>query len=460
MPIRQITVPFMPGYDFGIGVHLASGSPMGKVVEGEPTGVTNAGGASVNLAIQRIHTTSDLESALGIDAEASYGCGAFGASARLSFAEKSKVQSSSLFMTVTVQVELAFLSIDEPALTAKAASLVDRPDVFAARYGGMFVRGMASGGLFVGVLRFDTSSSEESKQISAELEGTYGLFSASAEMKLSKVQEKHHSEVFVQMYHEGGPVDLKIDDPTDPMQLLGNATKFLESFEQRPAEVARPYFFTLAPMEIAEGPLPLNPAEVQHAQDVIVFCAGKRSSLIDQLNLLEYVDANPSRFDFTNGASPEAVATAIGGVQADLDLVARCASRAVDHPSEAKMPVEFAQGEGLQFPSGTMPDPMPLASEGEQVTVPDFGGCISWQACQELGERSGLAVTQQEVGDPSKEFKVLSTVPPKGTALPDGSPVTILTTAVDMDAVLADVMMRARAIRLAAGGLRARAVIP
>jgi len=48
--------------------------------------------------VQRIHSTAELEQALKIDAEASFGCAAFGAevSARFGFARSSKVQSSSL----------------------------------------------------------------------------------------------------------------------------------------------------------------------------------------------------------------------------------------------------------------------------------------------------------------------------------------------------------------------------
>ena len=49
----------------GVGADLASGSPMGKVVDGEITGVTDAGGAVVDFQVQRIFATSELET-LGI----------------------------------------------------------------------------------------------------------------------------------------------------------------------------------------------------------------------------------------------------------------------------------------------------------------------------------------------------------------------------------------------------------
>jgi hypothetical protein len=331
--------------------------------------VAQAGGATVDIRIQRIETTSDLEKVLGVDAEASYGCGAFGAgvSARFSFAKNSKIQTSSLFMTVTAKVELAFLSIDDPALSSAAVEIFDRPDVFAEHYGSMFVRGIGRGGLFVGVLRIDTSSSKESEDISAALEGTYGLFSAKATTKFQEVQETHKSEIFIQMYHEGGPVDLTISNPQEPLQLVENASKFLQSFQSTPDQVARPYFVTIAPVTIAQGPPPMNAVDIQHAQDVIVFCAGQRSSMLDQLNLLTYIKDNQSKFDFSNGASVDALVKAVKDVQSDLDLVAACAGNAMDNPSEAKFPVDFAEGRGKSFPLTKMPEPMP---QGAPKTPP------------------------------------------------------------------------------------------
>jgi len=92
MPLHQITVPYTPGYDFGVGADLASGSPMAKVVDGAATTVQQAGGSVVNFEVQRIHSTSELEQTLGIDVEASYGCASFGAgiSARFNYAKKLK----------------------------------------------------------------------------------------------------------------------------------------------------------------------------------------------------------------------------------------------------------------------------------------------------------------------------------------------------------------------------------
>ena len=349
------------------------------------------------------------------------------------------MQSSSLFLSVTARIELGFLSIDDPALSDDAAALVDRPDVFAARYGNMFVRGVARGGLFVGVLRVDTGSSEESQTIAGELEGAYGLFSAEASTKFEEIQKRYRNEVFVQMYHEGGPPDLQITDPADPLQLLQNANRFLQSFAATPDEVARPYAVTLAPITIARGPLPLNATDIQHAQDVLVFCAKRRSALVDQLNLLEFVVDNESRFDFTNGASIDAIRKAARDVQFDLDLIASCASAAINNPGEAKMPADFAEASGTPFTNVGLPSPMPASTMRPRVPVPDFARCATWGACLELASGSGLVAVRQSTDQEPAPFEVLSWTP-RDDLIPEGSTVTVTTTPgkIDPDVVAVD----------------------
>ena len=428
MAIGQVTVPYIGGYDFGVGADFATGSPMGKVVNAPASPVDQASGAVVEFKVQRIQSTEELEQALGIDAEASYGSGSFGVSARFSFAKKAKIQSSSLFMIVTAHVELEFLSIDDPILSQDAQTLVNRPDVFTARYGNAFVRGIGRGGLLVGTLRVETSSSEESQQISAELQGSYGLFSADAKLKFDNLQKKYHTSTFFDMYHEGGPIDLQVSDFSNPVELLENANRFLDSFKTDPNKVARPYFVTLAPVTIAQGPLPPNSAELEHAQDVLVACAKARSRQLDKINLLEYILDNSSKFDFTADTDRFGVQKALDDFQADLDLIADCASAAIRLLAEADMPKDYANKNGKQYPQAKLPDNLPLPKSGKMVDVPDFTGCESWVACNEVATQAGL-VAQQTLAsiDPGDRFKVLIVSPPTGTSVPEGAVVTIVT---------------------------------
>ena len=375
----NLDVPVRGGYNFGVGVDLLSGAAMNQPVSNAViNSISHAEGATVKLTVQRVQTTHDLEQALGISAEASYGSPTFGAgiSGRFDFVKSAKVQSNSLFMTVTVTVKLKTLSIDAPFLVPEAAKLVDNPPVFAQRFGNAFIRTMERGGIYIGVLRIDTSSSEESESISAELKGAYGLFSADAKTKFSSVEKQFSSDIFVQMYHEGGPVNLTIKDPTNPLELLTNADLFLNSFLVDPDKHAVPYLVSLAPITIATGPLPLNEKDLEHAQDVMRFCAERRSILLDQLNLLQLIVDSPFRYDFSNGSSLAEIAAAAADTQSDLNLIAKCASAAINSPSGALFPTPFATAKGTTFPSAVMPGLLPIGKPrpiGEK-TVPIFVG--------------------------------------------------------------------------------------
>jgi hypothetical protein len=372
MPIRQAAVPWIQGYDFGVGADLMSGSPMGQVVKSTPSGTASAGGGTVLFKVRRVRTSTELEQSLGLDVDASYGSALFGAGvkARLDFVKSAKVQTSGLFMTISTTVSLQFLSIDAPELTDNAARLVDRPDIFETRFGNMFVRGIARGGLFVAVLRIETESVEDAQSISTELSGSYGFFSAEAQAKFRDTMARFRVSLSSDVYHEGGPINLAINDPADPTEPLKRANEFLTSFQTQPDSVSVPYSVTLAPIAIAEGPLPPNAADIQKAEDVLAFCAKRRSVAFDQLNLLSYIVDNPTRFDFSVGATLEEIRDASAAAQSDLELIAECASNAINDPQNAKFPAAFAEQMNEVFPKTKMPKAMPTP----RPTPPDFEG--------------------------------------------------------------------------------------
>jgi hypothetical protein len=139
----------------------------------------------------------------------------------------------------------------------------------------------------------------------------------------------------------------------------------LRSFQDDPARNAVPYSVTLAPLTIAEGPLPPNTADIEHAQDVLVLCAKKRSQILDQINLLSFILAHQSSYDLTGDPTPTpaSVDAALNGFEMDLDLVAECASLAINHPTDAVTPAKFASNMGQTFPAGmlpSLPQPKPI----------------------------------------------------------------------------------------------------
>jgi hypothetical protein len=347
---------------------------MGKVVEGEITGVTGASGAKVGFEIERIITTHDLETKLGIDAKASYAASAFANIAgRFEFAAASKIHTTSLCMAITSTVSLAVHSIDNPVLTPAAAALVDNPTAFATRFGDMFVRGIGRGGIFIAVLKIDTSDDQESEDISSQLSGAYGLFSGEAKQKFESIQRDFKSELSISVYHEGGPVNLIPGKIDDPIQLFTLLQTWLNSFVEQPDQMAVPYYAVLAPIVIANGPLPPNQAEADHAQDVLAICAKQRSACLDGMNLMDAIITSPKRFSLPAPTTMADIRAASSGYQADLDVIASAASAAMNHPASAKMPADFAAAANQRFPQGIQPTPMAELDKGLSDALADKG---------------------------------------------------------------------------------------
>jgi hypothetical protein len=358
MAMQDIIVPHLTSYDYGIGVDRLTGSAKNLAVSQKQTTALDAGGAIQQFEVARISSTQDLQEHLGIDVSASYGCAAFGAgvSGRFDFARDSHVHAAALFMTVTSTIHLVDESINEPVLTPAAQAMVDNPNVFAQRYGDMFARACRRGGLFVGLMRIETTDEAEATSIEADLKGSYGLFSADASTKFGSIAENHHASVYCRIYAEGGPA-IQLDDPNDPMKLLAAANGWLKAMHDDPKTNSRPYEWTLAPLAIAEGPLPPNAVDVEHAQDVLTFCAQERTKLFDQLNLLSWWLEHRNQYDWA-GSSIDAVAAAVSATETDLDTIAACASNAINHPEGAPMPADFAATRGGKYRASA---PLPKA---------------------------------------------------------------------------------------------------
>ncbi|MEH7180938.1 PASTA domain-containing protein [Neobacillus vireti] len=374
----EIRVPDRETYDFGMGVHRLSGSAMSKVVEGEVSGVPQAQGDIQTFQVSRIKNNSELQQQLGIDVDLSYGCASFGAGveARVNFMKESKIQSSSLFMTIKANITYESLSIDEPVLTETAGRWMDRPDIFVQRYGDMFVRACKRGGLFIGVLHVQTNSENTASDIELKLKGTYGLFSAEVKGKWKEVLNTYNVSTSYYIHAEGGPI-IQVQDPTDPEELLTLANFWLKEMKEKPNENARVIQWTLSPITIAEGPLPPNSLDIEHAQDVLKHCVRKRAELLDQLNLLDWIVSHPGRFDWTNSVSTEEVQEAYNNTQYDLETISDCASEATDHPQDAKMPGPYAAAKGEVYPKAIVPSPLPKPIPGvmeETAEVPDVIG--------------------------------------------------------------------------------------
>lgn len=427
---RELTVPYIHGYNYAVGADVLSGNPKSTAVRGEKSPVGEAEGPVVSASIRRIQSTIELERALGVDAKATYGAASFGlgVSARFTFAREAKVQTSSLFLALLVQVDLAFESITEPKLSAEAKRHAADARQFAQLYGNSFIRGIARGGLFVGLLQIDSWDRDHANRIAGDLVGGIQLGSAEARAKFDKAASEAESDIELKVYYEGGPADLDVTGLTDPLRLLDSAQRFQTELQTNPSS-ARPYSVTLAPYTIVpDAPARQKGTDVEGALGVLRACGEHRSVLLDTLNSLEFICANEARFDISNGSSFAAVRQAVREVRDAADLVSDCAEHAIKHPARANPPERYAELKGKDFPGYQVPDPLPFAKPRPQlVAVPDFSRCRNWDECLDIGAELYLIRETPSAGSVENDFRVIGQSPTAGVSVPGLSGVKVVT---------------------------------
>ena len=124
MALKQEQVLIRNGYDIGIGVASATGSPMALGATGAVTPPQIGTGGSGSFTFRRIDLNDELETELGIGADVSAGIGLFSGSASFDFSKKCRIQSSSLCVLVSAEERFAFQQMDSPELSPAAAQLV------------------------------------------------------------------------------------------------------------------------------------------------------------------------------------------------------------------------------------------------------------------------------------------------------------------------------------------------
>lgn len=364
IPARTLSV--QPGYTIGVGISAADGTPMNTAVTGDVSAPEKAEGEIQQLTFSQVSSTADLETKLNIDASASYGGFGAGASARFGFARDAKVNTSSIYTVISGSAATSTQSINNIRLTDDAAQVVGDPAVFSQRFGDMFLRTLNRGGIFVGIYRIDVSDESTKTDISAELKGSYGVFSADVTGAMESIAKRQNVEIFCQAYAEGGP-PLNIKDPRNPNELLEYADAWFAALSTDPDRYSVAYSYLAQPLSLANGPIPPNIADLLLAQDVLEQCYAERVRILDDLNLYEAILAAQDRFVFVPPTTINSIKTAYDAESIDLKTVALAASQAMNDPKSACSPAEYAQTKGRQLFPSVPPQPLPTLQPGKQA---------------------------------------------------------------------------------------------
>lgn len=379
MALKQERILYQEGYDIGLGVTMATGSPMALGVTGGISPPEIGTGGSGTYSFRRIDSTEDLATELGISADVSAGIGLFSASASFDFSKKCKIQSSSLTVLISAEEQFAFKQIDSPVLSPEAARLVADGDfeTFAQRYGDYFIRGISTGGRFVGVVRVDTRSSQSKTDIDIALSANYGLtVDADVKIKISNAMTSARAKIEAFVLHDGGRVTTR---PTsrDPLELLAQLYRAMDEWTASVREEPKAYAVTLAPYVIALGPRPPNIADMEKQRTVLMRCAKLRNHALDTLNLVEYVLNPAHRDEFAiiqppSGPDLPALQASLAG---DLDIISEAASFAINNLKDAVEPETYMRRiKGVADFKLTSLPPNFAKHTGGNLVVPNFVG--------------------------------------------------------------------------------------
>jgi hypothetical protein len=446
MALKQETVLIREGYDIGIGVASATGSPMALAAIGAVTPPQVGTGGSGSFTFRRVDSTEELETELGISADVSAGVGLFSGSASFDFSKQCKIQSSSLAVLVAARETFAFEQMDSPELSPAAAKLVSEGKTrqFSEQFGDYFVRGTSTGGRFIGVIRIDTKSKQSKTDVDLALSGSYGLtISAEVRAKVSETLKTANARVEAFYIFDGGEVRTRLTS-NDPVELVNQLYTAMDEWTATVRQQRKAYSVTLAPYVIALGPSPPNIAEFEHQRDVLVRCAKLRSQTLDKLNLVDYIldPVHTSEFEIVpppDGPDLAALQAALAG---DLDVIADAASFAINNIKEACDPVTFMrQIKGFadfkltslptnlpEHTGGTVAVPVPTEPTGTLFTIPN------WQTIDEVNAAGQLSidlniVVQAEFDDTKPTGTIIRIFPPPGTTIQvEFTEITVTTT--------------------------------
>jgi len=405
------TIPYFDGLDYGIGIDSPGGTAMNLAVTGEPSQIPNAGGGAVAYTMNELTSEEDLQTALGISVEANGGIGLFSASAAMNFSQSCQMNSSSVFLIVSVKVTNAFTMIEAPGISQAAAALLAAGNVtaFQNQYGDMFVRGLQTGGSFFGVIEIETKSETDQQSTSASVSAAYGPFGGSGNFSSSFTQTVESHNCKVTCYIEGGTI------PTLP----STVTMLMDAVSTWPQTVAAnavPYAALLDGYGILPLPNPPNYIDLQHEQDVLNQCALYRNQDLQTLNDIAYIKNYPNEFVNPNAAQLEQWQN---DISADLNTIAKAASDALNNPAQAEFPTTLLATPPVQLPQR-------VAGAPTTVEVPNIVGMYNEDA-YDLLQSLSLAGNATEVPDPSSNQSeggdVISQAPPAGTMVPGGSTV-------------------------------------
>lgn len=296
------TIPFRDGYQLGDGVDSISGQKRGACVmfsESISETLTNYTAQQSVTTFDKIESSSEFSSFLGLEAEASYSSFA---SAKMDFKNRLSFNEHTLYVLVKASAERVGEQIktNDVKLTPEAWELLENQDYdrFKERCGSGFIGVITSGGEFFALYQFQSESREEFESLNAEAKFSYGVAKGSAEFeekidKLSKV-----SSVSIDVFANG---DAENETPVS----AEDALEYAKGFRSSVFELERSVGISVVLWDYTILNMPPG-AQVRFENAALSSEVQRIESRLyqydDAIANLDYALSHPDQFDHSEGA--------------------------------------------------------------------------------------------------------------------------------------------------------------
>src|SRR3954469_24189094 len=230
--------PAVQNIQLGMGYNSLLGQTTQPAVIDRAPVQPPGGPQAVQYTLHICSSTEELNQALSVSASASYGSNLFGSvSGRADFARSLSQHRYYLYLAVRCTVINASTYLTDPAASPEFAKLTGDRTIdwkrFYDKFGDSYVSSFQTGGEFIGILRWQTTTRSEQTKVAAEVKGqfTSGSFDAQSSAQLSSLKTSSDYQVFVYRNgsHGGVPaardmVDTARQFPSTVESQDGNAT--------------------------------------------------------------------------------------------------------------------------------------------------------------------------------------------------------------------------------------------
>lgn len=215
--------------NFGSPYDSILASPMEVTQSAIAAGFTTAPGVGQvgsTYTFQEVDTTEDLYSALDVSGSVSVMSGVNSASAKVSFAQSTKIDTSKIYIFVDATAQGLTQQIVSPQLSASAAALSATD--FYALYGDRYAAQIVTGAELFATMAIETTSEEDKQTLQASLALTYGPATVSGSTELDLMTKIGTHNVKITASAVGATVPTF--DPASISSFLDAASSFLKVY--------------------------------------------------------------------------------------------------------------------------------------------------------------------------------------------------------------------------------------